>query len=100
MTRRYSIGLFSFGLFAQFFNGGISNLNFADAETPGGTVDGVNTIFTLAFTPSPGISLQFVRNGLVQSPGGIDFDLSGNTVTFIPAATPQVDDILRAWYRH
>jgi hypothetical protein len=70
---------------------------FVDAETPGGTLDGVNTSFTLANTPS-GSSLQFFRNGLYQT-SGIDYTLTGSTVTFTIAATPQPGDVLTASYR-
>jgi hypothetical protein len=53
---------------------------FVDAETPGGTLDGVNATFTLAGTPNPPASLTLWRNGLTQKPG-LDFSLSGSTIT-------------------
>ena len=71
---------------------------FVDAETPAGTVDGVNAAFTLAATPAPAASLRLYRNGLLQKEG-VDFTLSGNTVSFLSGAVPQPGDILLAYYR-
>lgn len=65
-------------------------------ETPAGTIDGTNTTFTLAAAPT---GLQLLDNGLGLS-AGVDYNLSGNTITFVPAATPQPGDILAASYRH
>lgn len=71
---------------------------FADAETPGGTIDGVNDAFTLADSPSPAESLTLTVNGVVQEPG-VDFTLIGSDVTFLAGAIPQTGDSLLAWYR-
>lgn len=62
---------------------------FADNETPVGTIDGVNTIFTLAHSPSPATSSQGFVNGLLQD-FGVDYTLSGATITFAvaPPAVP------------
>lgn len=75
--------------------------NFADAETPGGTINGSNTAFTLAFAPSPAASLQLFLNGQLLKPGGVDYTLSGLNITMVtaPVSTP-VADVLLAWYRH
>jgi hypothetical protein len=73
--------------------------SFADVETPSGTVDANNLIFTLVKAPVPPQSLAFFRNGLKQRAGGNDFVLSGSTVTFNPASAPQVGDLLEANYR-
>lgn len=73
--------------------------NFADSEVPVGVVDGTNRTFTLAFTPSPPTSLILTRNGLVMK-RGLDYSLAGKTITFIVEQTPQVGDILLAWYRY
>jgi hypothetical protein len=70
---------------------------FADAETPAGTVDGVNNTVTLAFAPL-GTSMLLFRNGLYQTPN-FDYTLSGQTVTFVNGATPQAGDTLTASYR-
>lgn len=71
---------------------------FVDGETPGGTVNGANRSFTLANSPSPAMSLDLYRNGLVQS-AGVDYTISGNTITFLQVATPQPGDLLQAFYR-
>ncbi len=57
-------------------------------EVPSGTVDGVNTVFTLAFTPSPVGSESVFLNGLLQNAGGgNDYTISGSTITFNLAPT-------------
>jgi len=86
-----------------------SGPSFADQETPGGAMDGANTTFSLAHTPSPANSLILVRNGIVLHVGA-DYTLAGNTITFksftlpgdltFAAGIPQPGDILLAWYRY
>ena len=80
----------------------VSNLTvtpvFVDGETPGGAINGSNQTFTLANSPSPATSLDLYRNGLVQSVG-VDYTISGSTITFLQVATPQSGDILQAFYR-
>jgi hypothetical protein len=79
-----------------------SGVNYSDAEVPGGTVNGSNAVFTLVNAPNPAVSLQLHRNGLLQT-AGIDYTLSGNTITFLAGAIPQstpTPDGLVAWYRH
>ncbi len=71
---------------------------FQDAETPSGTIDGVNDTFTLAVAPDPAGSLELNKNGVVQKPG-VDFTLSSSTITFLAGAIPQTGDSLLAWYR-
>jgi hypothetical protein len=75
-----------------------SSPGFVDAETPAGTVDGVNTGFTLGYSPNPGSSLLLYRNGILQKQG-MDYNLDGNTVTFVSASIPQTGDLLQASYR-
>lgn len=70
---------------------------YSDAETPGGTVDGVNNMLTLAYTPL-GLSLMLFRNGLYLTPN-FDYTLSGSTITFVAGATPQPGDTMTASYR-
>ncbi len=70
---------------------------FADAETPAGTVDGVNNALTLAFTPL-GSSMLLFRNGLYMTPN-FDYSVAGQTITFLTGATPQPGDTLTASYR-
>ncbi len=73
-------------------------IGFADQEIPSGVIDGVNTVFTLAFAPSPALSLVLVRGGLTQKQGD-DFTLSGLTITFT-GSIPLFGDELVAWYRY
>lgn len=76
--------------------GGGSNYNLSDNETPTGTINGVNTDFTLANEPVAG-TLKLYRNGIRQKIDE-DFTLSGNIITFIIA--PQVGEILLADYQY
>jgi hypothetical protein len=71
---------------------------FVDSETPTGTVDGSNLVYSLANVPSPPESLLLYRNGLLMK-NGLDYSLSGITITFVPSATPQTGDVLLASYR-
>ena len=69
---------------------------FADAETPGGTIDGINTTFTLANIPL-GSSMLLYLNGIYMTPG-LDYTLAGSTITFT-TSEPQPGDTLTASYR-
>jgi len=54
-------------------------------EIPTGVIDGVNKIFTLAFTPEVGTESVY-RNGLLQDEGvAEDYTIVGDTITFISA---------------
>lgn len=77
--------------------GALTGLHFADAEVPSGTKNGVNTSFTLAFSPSPALSLMFFwkKQLLIQ---GVDYTLAGNAVSV--TAPPLSGDDLHAWYRY
>ena len=77
---------------------GATTATFNDSESPSGIVDGSNTAFTLSAAPSPATSLAVYRNGILQKVGQ-DFALSGSTVTFVTAGTPQPGDTLLASYR-
>jgi hypothetical protein len=72
---------------------------FADAEIPAGTINGTNTVFTLVHAPDPVGSLTLYRNGLRMS-SGVDYSISGSTITFFIASTPSTGDQLRANYRY
>jgi hypothetical protein len=78
--------------------GGILPL-YSDGEMPAGTLNGINTAFTLLFAPSPAASLILFRNGLLQTQG-FDFTLAGKVVTFLAGSTPQAGDELTASYRY
>ncbi|HLJ26559.1 MAG TPA: hypothetical protein VKY85_07600 [Candidatus Angelobacter sp.] len=79
--------------------GSTGTANFADAEIPQGTINGVNAVFTLANSPNPASSLQLYKNGqkLTQ---GIGFTLAGNRITYAAAYIPQPGDTHEAIYRH
>lgn len=53
-------------------------------ETPTGDVDGVNTTFVLANSPSPSRALQLYVNGVLQRQGtGNDYVLSASSITLL-----------------
>jgi hypothetical protein len=72
---------------------------FSDGETPSGTINGSNVTFTLAFVPSPATSVQLYLNGL-QMDQGVDYTITGSTVSFVSASVPQTGDVLLASYRY
>jgi hypothetical protein len=71
---------------------------FVDAEIPAGTINGTNTNFTLASTPVPTSSVDVWRNGSLLH-AGVDFTVSGNAITFVGSATPQMGDTILVSYR-
>jgi hypothetical protein len=79
--------------------GAAASVNFSDAEVPVGTINGSNASFSLGNTPYPAISLQLYRNGIRLLPG-VDYQLTGNSLTFLSASVPQVGDSLQAFYRY
>lgn len=72
--------------------------SFSDNETPSGTINGVNTTFSLAHTPSPAASLMLFLNGAFQAAAGVDYTLATATITFVSA--PLTSGVLRAFYRY
>jgi fiber protein len=71
--------------------------NIVTRETPTGTINGANTTFTLAATPTAGTEEIFL-NGLLLEPGaGNDYTISGATITML--VIPQTGDRLKANYR-
>lgn len=58
-----------------------------------GVIDGINSVFTIPILPT---MAKVFKNGLLQTPGG-DYNLTGNTITFITGAEPQPDDVLVTW---
>lgn len=74
-------------------NGTITTSNFVFNETPGGTANGTNTVFTLANAPLSG-QLSLSVNGSVQAPAA--YSLSSNTITFVTA--PPSGAVLLATY--
>jgi hypothetical protein len=70
--------------------------SFVVRETPTGTINGVNTTFTLANTPLVGTEQVFL-NGILQEPGaGNDYTISGATITYL--AAPLTNDKVRVTY--
>ena len=65
-------------------------------QTPLGAIDGANTLFTLASVPS-GNTIALFKNGLREA-AGVDYSLSGSTITFYNSALPQPGDVLVADY--
>jgi len=76
----------------------IPGVGFIDQVVPTGAINGSNTVFTLGLTPSPTASLQVYRNGLLMSVG-VDYSLSGTTITFLAGSVPQANDKLICSYR-
>jgi len=76
----------------------ISGVGFVDGETPGGTIDGVNTSFILAQTPAPAGSLAIYRNGM-RIRSGLDYTVTGTSITFASNYIPQTGDVLQCSYR-
>ena len=70
--------------------------SFVENEVPSGTLDSINDTFTLANTPIAG-SVKIYQNGIRLKGGGIDYNISGPTITFSTA--PQAFDILLCDYR-
>lgn len=77
---------------------GATNAVFVDAETPNGTINGLNTVFTLANTPASAADLTLYRNGVLQA-NGVDYTVSGNAITFSASEALQTGDKLQAFYR-
>ncbi len=75
---------------------GSSSGTFKDDETPAGTINGVNTVFTIANTPLTG-SLKVYRGGARQRVTE-DYTLIVKTITFTFA--PQVGEVLLCDYRY
>jgi hypothetical protein len=73
--------------------------SFSDAEIPTGLVNGANTTFALLFAPSPAASLDLYRNGLLMKQGA-DYSITGSTISFFVASTPQSGDLVQAAYRY
>lgn len=71
----------------QGYCGSVALCVFADHEVPSGSIDGVNTVFTVLAVPAAGSEEVFL-NGRLQSPN-VDYTISGNVVTFKVAPSIQ-----------
>jgi hypothetical protein len=70
--------------------------DFVVRETPTGTINGVNTAFTLANTPLSNTE-QIFLNGLLLEPGaGNDYTIAGTAITML--IVPATVDRLKACY--
>ncbi len=78
--------------------GGGAAFAFVDAETPAGSIDGVNRVFTLSQIPFPASSVHLYRNGILQK-ASVDYTVSGSVVTFEVNSTPQIGDLMSVSYR-
>jgi hypothetical protein len=66
------------------------------SEVPAGAVDGVNTTFTLTYSPVAG-SLLYTLNQLPQTPG-LNYTITGNVITV--AVAPSTGFLPYAYYWH
>ncbi len=80
-------------------SGSTPSITIVDGEIPLGSVDGTNNVFTLNNSPSPTTSLHVFVNGL-RLEQGVDYSISGNTITFMSGAIPPAGSILQADYRY
>jgi len=78
--------------------GSLPGVGFVDGETPSGTINGVNNLFTLTQSPNPAASLALFRSG-VRLRAVADYTISGNSVTFVSGHVPQTGDIVQCYYR-
>lgn len=82
--------------------GTVITYSFADNETPAGTINGTNKVFTLVNTPDPATSLDLRLGGVYMTAGGEDYTLVNKTITFVEAPYKPADSTppLRAFYRY
>ena len=76
---------------------GLSNTNFVDKEIPSGSINGSNTAFTLANTPTSGSEHVYLNGMLQESGAGNDYTISGASITMLSA--PLTGEKLRISYR-
>lgn len=76
----------------------VPGVGFVDGETPAGSVNGVNTSFTLVQSPNPAGSLAVYRNGM-RILSGLDYTSTGSSITFSSGYVPQIGDVIQCSYR-
>jgi len=70
---------------------GLTSSSFVFHEIPTGNINSINVTYTLANTPIAG-TVQVFLNGLLQAPGvGLDYTISGSTITFVKAPRTNSD---------
>lgn len=79
------------------FNYASMDFHIVDDETPTGTVNGVNKVFTIKNIPNPVSSLKVYVNGQRMRASGVDFTFAGVTITFVTA--PPTDSVILVDYR-
>jgi len=77
--------------------GGLTSANFVDKEIPSGSINGSNTAFTLANTPTAGSEHVYLNGVLQESGAGNDYTISGASITMLTA--PLTGEKLRVSYR-
>jgi len=68
----------------------------AQYEVPSGLVNGTNHVFMLSLTPAAGGSVMLTCNGLMLK-AGLDYNVSGQAITFVVGGAPETGDVLQAW---
>lgn len=76
----------------------VASYLFADNKTPSGLINSSNKVYTLPSNPNPNDSLRLYLGGDLQVAGGVDYTLSGVTITF--GTAPTTGKTLRAFYRY
>jgi len=86
-------------------NGAISikvNKEMVFNELPGGTVNGLNTLFTLANTPFASNEISIFVNGQLQTPPDLtsfqDYSVTGSNVYFTTGSIPTEGSLVLAMY--
>ena len=82
--------------YVQDGSGTLSTSNFVTEETPSGSINGSNTAFTLANTPTSGTVKLYLNGVRLKSGSGNDYTISTNTITMTTA--PINGDVLLADY--
>lgn len=77
-----------------------SNGTPVDRETPSGTINGSNAVFTLANTPISGSEHVTLWGVEMDAGSGNDYTITGNTITFEAGRIPASGDKLRVSYRY
>jgi hypothetical protein len=66
-----------------------------ESETPSGVVNGVNAVFHTSSVPAGDVQLFVDR---LRQVAGVDYELSGTTITFKPGSVPPPEAIVRIDY--
>lgn len=68
-----------------------------ERETPSGTINGVNRIFTLTYMPLLDSEMVFI--GSVYQVPTVSYTINGGIITFADGSQPIEGDTLSIWYR-